>query len=136
MRIGDRLRALREAKNLSQGDIEKRTGLFRCYVSRVEGGYLVPMLDTLEKFARALEVPLYQLFYEGENPPAPPHLPHRTTAGEMVWGTSRKEARRLLQLQRLLGQIHPEDRSLLLFVAQKMARKNRARSRRALPESK
>jgi len=36
MIIGDRLRALREEKKLSQGDIEKRTGLLRCYISRVE----------------------------------------------------------------------------------------------------
>ncbi len=136
MTIGDRLRTLREAKNLSQGDIEERTGLFRCYVSRVEGGYTVPMLDTLEKFARALEVPLYQLFYEGENPPEPPHLPHRTTAGEMVWGASRKEARLLLQLQRLLGRVNEKDRRLLLFMAQKLARRNRARPRRVSPATK
>lgn len=56
MLIGDR--ALRGAKNLSQGDIEKRTGLIRCYVSRVENGHTVPALKTLEKFARALELPL------------------------------------------------------------------------------
>ena len=60
--IGDRLRALREDKKLSQGDIEKRTGLLRCYISRVENGHTVPAIETLEKMARALEVPLYQLF--------------------------------------------------------------------------
>jgi transcriptional regulator with XRE-family HTH domain len=61
MIIGDRLRALREEKKLSQGDIEKRTGLLRCYVSRVENGLTVPAVETIEKFARALEVPIYQL---------------------------------------------------------------------------
>ena len=69
MIIGDRLRAIREEKNLSQGDIEKRTGLIRCYVSRVENNHTVPAIETLEKFARALEVPMYELFYEGEEPP-------------------------------------------------------------------
>jgi DNA-binding XRE family transcriptional regulator len=64
--IGERLRALREEKQLSQGDIEKKTGLLRCYVSRVENGHTVPAVETLEKFARALEVPMYQLFYDGE----------------------------------------------------------------------
>jgi len=59
MIIGDRLREMREAKKLSQGDIEKRTGLFRCYVSRVENGHTVPAIETLEKMARAFEVPLY-----------------------------------------------------------------------------
>jgi DNA-binding XRE family transcriptional regulator len=74
MIIGDRLRELREAKKLSQGDIEKRTGLLRCYVSRVENGHTVPAIETLEKMANAFEVPLYQLFYEGEEPPKLPTL--------------------------------------------------------------
>jgi transcriptional regulator with XRE-family HTH domain len=58
MIIGDRLPALREQKNFSQGEIEKRTGLLRCYISRVENGHTVPAVETLEKFARALEVSL------------------------------------------------------------------------------
>ena len=70
MVIADRLRALREAKHYSQGEIEKRTGLLRCYVSRVENGHTVPAIETLEKFARALDVPMYELFYDGEEPPS------------------------------------------------------------------
>ena len=66
MGIGDRLKRLRESKDLSQGDIEKRTGLLRCYISRVENGHTVPAIETLEKIARALEVPMYRLFHEGE----------------------------------------------------------------------
>jgi len=69
MIIGDRLRALREEKKLSQGDIEKRTGLGRPYLSRVENNHTVPTIETLEKWARALEVPMYQLFYDGDEPP-------------------------------------------------------------------
>jgi len=60
--IGQKLREIRGSKNLSQGDIEQRTGLIRCYTSRVENGHTVPSNQTLEKYARALEVPLYQLF--------------------------------------------------------------------------
>jgi transcriptional regulator with XRE-family HTH domain len=67
MLIGDRLRELREQKNLSQGDVEKRTGLLRCYVSRVENGHTVPTVETLEKRARALEIPMYALFYDGNH---------------------------------------------------------------------
>ena len=78
MIIGERLRALREEKKLSQGDIEKKTGLLRCYVSRVENGHTVPAVETLEKFARALEVPMYQLFYDGEEPPKLPNLLKRS----------------------------------------------------------
>ena len=121
MIIGDRLRTLREVKKLSQGDIEKRTGLLRCYISRVENGHTVPAIETLEKMARALEVPLYQLFYDGEEPPELPNLPKRKTADDLVWGQSGKEARFLNRFRRLLGRIDEGDRRLLLYMAQKMA---------------
>ena len=62
MEIGERLKAIREQKDLSQGDIEKRTGLLRCYISRVENGHTVPAIETIEKLARAMEVPMYALF--------------------------------------------------------------------------
>src|SRR6476646_9452428 len=92
MIIGDRLRELREEKKLSQGDIEKRTGLLRCYISRVENGHTVPAIETLEKMARALEVPLYQLFYDGEEPPKLPNLLKRKTSADLVWGSTGKQA--------------------------------------------
>ena len=88
MIIGDRLRAVREQKSLSQEDIEKRTGLLCCYISRVENSDTVPAVETLEKLARALEVPLYQLFYDGKEPPQLPKLPKRLTADDIVWGGS------------------------------------------------
>ena len=123
MIIGDRLRAVREEKKLSQGDIEKRTGLLRPYISRIENGHTVPSVETLEKLARALEVPLYQLFYDGEEPPKLPYLPKRKTADEIVWGSSGREARFLNRLRRLLARINKYDRELLLAMAQKMARR-------------
>jgi transcriptional regulator with XRE-family HTH domain len=122
MIIGDRLRALREEKNLSQGDVEKRTGLLRCYISRVENGHTVPAIETLEKMARALEVPLYQLFYDGEEPPPLPNLPKRWTADEIAWGSSGKDARIFNQLRRQLSRMGEGDRRLLLFMAQKISR--------------
>ena len=120
MIIGDRLRALREEKKLSQGDIEKRTGLLRCYISRVENGHTVPALETLEKLARALEVPLYQLFYDGEEPPELPNLPKRKSADDIVWGSTGKEARFLTRFRRLLARLDEGDRKLLFYMAQKM----------------
>ena len=69
MDIGKRLLELRATKGLSQGDIEKRTGLLRCYISRVENGHTVPSLETLERLAGALEVETYQLFFEGDKEP-------------------------------------------------------------------
>ncbi len=121
MLICDRLRSIREEKNLSQGDIEKRTGLLRCYVSRVENGHTVPAVETIEKFARALDVPIYQLFYDGDKPPERPNLPKRTTAADIAWGTTGKDARFLTKLRRLLARTAERDRKLLLSMAQKIA---------------
>ncbi len=121
MIIGDRLRALREGKKISQGDVEKRTGLLRCYISRVENGHTVPAIETLEKMARALEVPLYQLFYEGEAPPELPNLLKRKAADRIAWGSSGKDARFLVKFRRLLGRVDEGDRKLLLYMARKMA---------------
>ena len=123
MIIGDRLRALREQKNFSQGEIEKRTGLLRCYVSRVENGHTVPAVETLEKFARALEVPLYQLFYDGEEPPKLPNLPKRKNADDIVWGSKGKDARMLAKFCRLFSRTKESDMRLFFFMAQKMARR-------------
>jgi transcriptional regulator with XRE-family HTH domain len=122
MIIGDHIRAIRESKKLSQGDIEKRTGLLRCYISRVENGHTVPAVETLEKFARALEVPMYQLFYESEKPPELPHILRRKNAGEIVWGTKGKDARTFEKFRHFLGRATDSDRKLLLHMAQKMAR--------------
>ena len=121
MIIGDRLRALREEKKLSQGDIEKRTGLLRCYISRVENGHTVPAIETLEKLARALEVPLYQLFYDGEEPPQLPNLPKRKSGDDIAWGSAGKDARFLNKLRRLLSKSDDDDRKLILYMAQKVA---------------
>jgi len=119
MIIGDRLRALREEKNLSQGDIEKRTGLVRPYISRIENNHTVPAIETLEKMARALEIPMYQLFYDGDEPPKLPNLPKRKT-DEDLWGSSGKDARFLNKLRRLLGKADDNDRKLVMHMAQKM----------------
>ncbi len=121
MIIGERLRTLREEKKLSQGDIEKRTGLLRCYVSRVENGHTVPAIDTLEKMARAFEIPLYQLFYEGEEPPVLPNLLRQKSSDEGVWGSSGKDARYLEKLRRTLGKSNERNRNLIMHMAKKMA---------------
>jgi transcriptional regulator with XRE-family HTH domain len=128
MIIGDRLRTLRETKQFSQGEIEKRTGLLRCYISRVENGHTVPSIDTLEKMARALEVPMYQLFYEGEKRPKLRNLPKRPTGDDIAWGNSGKDAKMLGQFRKLLGRTNEKNQKILLVMAQKMAQNGRARA--------
>ena len=126
MIIGDRLRVLREQKKFSQGEIEKRTGLLRCYISRVENGHTVPAVGTLEKLARALEVPLYQLFYDGDKPPEIPALPKQEKGASGEWGSSGKRAQVWHRFHTLLSRMDQGDRNLLLFLAQKMAFKGKS----------
>jgi len=124
MLIGQRLRELRESKNLSQGDIQKRTGLLRCYSSRVENGHTVPTIETLEKYAGALEVPLYRFFYDGEEPPKKPELASPGKA-DRLWGTSGKEWPELRRFAKALSRMDNRQRRLLLAMAQRMAGRNR-----------
>ena len=121
MEIGERLKALREQKDMSQGDVEKRTGLLRCYISRVENGHTVPAIETIEKLARAMEVPIYVLFYEAE-PPASQLLKPDATG----WGSSRRDARTLHRFRKLMGRMNKGNQSLLFHLAQKMAQKKTA----------
>jgi transcriptional regulator with XRE-family HTH domain len=125
MVISDRLRAIREQKDLSQGDIEERTGLKRCYVSRVENGHTIPSIETLEKLARALEVPMYQLFYDGEAPPEPPSIPQGASAQSDEWGSSGEPAKFFKRLRQLLARVSDDDRKLIMHLTFQMVRKKR-----------
>jgi transcriptional regulator with XRE-family HTH domain len=118
MEIGLKLRELREAKHLSQGDIEKRTGLLRAYTSRVEHGHTVPTVETLEKYASALEVPLYRFFTDEESV-AKPKLPRLDDS----WGSRGKERGELRKLAKALLRMDEQDQKLLLSMAQGMARR-------------
>jgi transcriptional regulator with XRE-family HTH domain len=118
MRIGAKLRELREAKNLSQGDIEHRTGLRRAYISRVENGYTVPTIETLEKYANALGVPLYRFFTDEESV-TKPKLPRSDDS----WGNRGKERGAFRMLAKALSRMNEEDRKLLLSMAQGLARR-------------
>jgi transcriptional regulator with XRE-family HTH domain len=124
MLVGERIRAIREAQSLTQGDIEHRTGLLRCYTSRIENGHTVPSLETLEKFARALEVPLYQLFYDGNEPPKLPRL-SRSRPDADLWGNAGRDSKMLRQFCRALARMTERRRHLLLAAAQRMACQNR-----------
>jgi transcriptional regulator with XRE-family HTH domain len=118
MTIGVRLRELREEKGMSQGDIEKATGLLRCYTSRVENGHTVPSLPTLEKYAGALGLKLFELFYTNEGPPtAAPALQDDVD----VSGPGGAEKRFRVKLEKLLKGLSESDRKVFLTVAKKLA---------------
>jgi len=123
MLIGAKLRALREESNLSQGDIEKTTGLLRCYVSRVENGHTVPSLETLERFAAALGVPLYKLFYTSAEEAETPNLTGRKSLEELgeQSGKEGEEARFMLKLRHAMQRLADPDRDIVLTLARKLA---------------
>ena len=123
MIIGERLRALRKEKKLLQKDIAKKTGLLRCNVWRLEIGRAVPTIKTLEKMTRALDIPMYQLFYVREGPPRIPKLRKRKSAKDNLWGNSGKDAYMLAEFCRLFGRMKESDLKLVFFMAQQMARR-------------
>ena len=120
MVIGERLKDLREQKNMSQGEIENRTGLLRCYISRVENGHTVPSVDTLEKMARALEIPMYRLFTEDADVKKP-NIPSQDVPRPAF---NAKEDRELRVFAKLFSRMDDKNRGLLFHMASKMA--NRA----------
>src|ERR1700733_11519427 len=110
MNIGTTIRDYRLQKGMSQGDIEKRTGLRRCYLSRVENGHTVPSLEALQKIARALDLQLSQFFAE------------ETVGKEMsTLRLSEEEIRFLTQIQRYSAHLSESDRRLLLAMVRKFA---------------
>lgn len=121
MDIGLKIRALREHKNLSQEDIEKRSGLLRTYLSRVENGHTVPSLETIEKIARALEMPVYLLFYDAGDKARKPS--ESEGSNELAWNDSRKDRHFARKLRRLLARMTEQNRKLLLRTAQQMAQR-------------
>jgi transcriptional regulator with XRE-family HTH domain len=88
--IGDRIRAIRERKQLSQIELAVRAGLVRSYISGVENGYIVPSVETMEKIAQVLDVPLHKFFYDGDEPPFLRNLPNRSTAADIALGVGCK----------------------------------------------
>lgn len=121
MVIADRLRNIRAMKKLSQGEVAKRSGLPRSYLSRVENGHTVPTIQTLEKMARGFEVPMYELFYEVEKPPERLIIARKGTR-KTEWGSRGKEASLLRRLQTCLGKMNERDRKILLRFAAMVSR--------------
>jgi transcriptional regulator with XRE-family HTH domain len=113
MNIGETIRSFRLQKGMSQGDIEKRTGLLRCYLSRVENGHTVPSLDTLSKIAGAMELPLSHFFSEPGNSNGSRNLPQ----------LSDDELRFLSQIRRYSASLNDSDRKLVIAMIKKMAMK-------------
>lgn len=111
MNIGETLRNFRLQKGMSQGDIEKRTGLLRCYLSRVENGHTIPSLDTLAKIAAAMEVPLAQFFADNSADSGNKNLPQ----------LSEDEVRFLSQIRRYSSSLNDSDRKLVIAMVKKMA---------------
>ncbi len=122
--IGERIRHIRLQKGLSQRDIEKASGLLRSYLSRVEHGHTVPSLETLERLAAALDLPLYRLFYtpDEESSTALSGTPGNSLE-ELAddAGPNGSEARFLLRLKGYVERMAESDRTLLLDLAKKLA---------------
>jgi transcriptional regulator with XRE-family HTH domain len=112
--IGEVIRSYRGDRGLSQGDIERRTGLLRCYLSRVENGHTVPSLETLAKIAEAMEISLAD-FFPGTDTPQDRET--RKVLGEL----SEEEIRFLAEIKRYSTTLSDDDKKLVLAMIRKMA---------------
>jgi len=122
MLIGQKLKEIREAKKMSQVEIAEATGLVQPYVSRVENGHTIPGVETLEKWASALRVPLYQILYDGEEPPKPLKL---SGNHHELWGNSGRQLHDLKRLRQYLAKMNQKERELLMSLAGRMATRTR-----------
>ena len=120
MDIGTKLRELREERGWSQEEIEVKTGLLRCYTSRVENGHTIPSLQTLEKLARAFEIPMYMLFFDGDGKPKPLRI--RNDGASRPAGKPAQESDMIVELQRRFAKMNTKDRNYLIWLAAKLAR--------------
>jgi transcriptional regulator with XRE-family HTH domain len=126
MKIGRKLRELRLAENLSQGDIEKRTGLLRAYTSRVENGHVSPSIATLEKYAEALGVPLYTLFYDS---PRRTGLDLKLHRKKSRWGAAKNQPPQYELFVKTVAGLNDRERAFFMYVANKLACRSARESR-------
>jgi len=118
MNVGERLKEIREGKELSQGDIEKKTGLLRCYVSRCENGHTVPNIETLQKWSKALGVSMAELFNFNGEEIQPLRISNKGVAEPKV---SRTVERELHRIQSNYLRMTPRNRAILSALAHKLA---------------
>lgn len=121
--IGERIREIRQLRKLTQDDLEERTGLVRSYISRIETGITEPALESIEKLARSLDVPLWYLFYGTDE-----EFDEEPTTD--LWGTQGRDRIRLKKLKRLLRKVSPDDQILLLEFAGQLAKDRKQRRKR------
>src|SRR5579862_6577488 len=112
--IGEVIKTYRSQRGLSQGDIERRTGLLRCYLSRVENGHTVPSLETLARIAGAMKISLADFF------PGADSEQDRETR-KILSGLSKEEIRLLTEIQKCSATLSKDDKNLFLGVIRKMA---------------
>ena len=126
MIVGERIRRLREEKQLTRGELQERTGLQRTYIWRVENGYTVPAIETLEKFARGLQVPIYKLFYDGKKPPPLA----RIDGDSALWGAAGEAKKMLGKFRQVFARMDDAERSLVIYLAEEMARRKAERAKK------
>jgi transcriptional regulator with XRE-family HTH domain len=119
--VGIRICAERKAKNFSQADLERRSGLARCRISWLEHGRAVPTIETLEIIADALEIPVYRLLRDGDDPAQSANLSDKLPINGDTRRSRRNGARLVREVRKQMSRMHEDDQYLLLFIARKMA---------------
>ncbi len=66
IKLGNRIKALRELNNLSQKDLSYACDLDRSYIASIENGQRNVSIINIEKIAAALNITLQEFFNENE----------------------------------------------------------------------
>jgi transcriptional regulator with XRE-family HTH domain len=127
MGIGQKLKAIRRARNITQVELARAAGFVQPYISRGENEHFTPSLETLEKWARALGLTVYQLLRDSEEPPESLRLSSQNGNDRVLWGNSGQEAMQLGRLRRALAKMDEAEREVVLSVAGRMASRLRSK---------
>jgi transcriptional regulator with XRE-family HTH domain len=92
MQLGARVRTARQQRHLTVAALAEASNLTKGFISQVEAGKSNPSLDSLERIARALQVPLNSFFLASQRtdepgaPPAPKvvRAPSDNLTGELI----------------------------------------------------
>ena len=125
MGIGLKLKAIRRARHITQVELARATGFVQPYISRGENEHFIPSVETLEKWARALGLTVYEFLRDGEESSEPLNTSSENMIDDGLWGHAGKEALQLQRLRRALAKMNGAEREVLLSVATRMASRSR-----------
>lgn len=121
--IGDRIRALRKAKHLKQGDLARRLGMTSAQLCRIEGAKNAPSVKTLARVAKALAISVADLM-NGAIPQEDAATPHGSSDDTRVYAPAADDVASAATDGLLPIRETSESRDALAKIKKQVAQKN------------